>query len=296
MFGKFLKEPLTIFTIIAIGIFVVDGVRTGAQRIDSMEEADLNAVTTIVVNDAIVSILTEDFAWLEGRQPSDEETEQIIQEWLDQEIVFREALRQQMHLSDGKMRAHLIEKVRLLWAGAPDDPTEEMLLAFYLENIDQYYSETRISFDQVFFEQPPENAEQKLADLNAGETVVGDGYWLGDIMNDYAASILRSSFGGEFFLSLEQAPLNEWIGPLASPRGYHYVKVSSVRPPAPIAYASVRDLLMRDWVDATRFNSVSERTDAIREHFDVIYDSSGEVSSSVAALLASARNLREEGH
>ena len=297
MFDRLLKEPLAIFCVAAAGIFVVDAIRNGGETTESLAEADQNAVSTIIVNEAVVDILQEDFEWLEGREPNEEETEQIVQEWLNEEIVFREALRQNMHLSDGKMRAHLIEKVRLLWAGVPSTPSEEDLLAFYMDNIQEYYSETRVSFDQVFYSEQPENADELLERLRAGEDIEGERYWLGDNMSDYAASILRSSFGGEFFTALLEAPLETWMGPYQSPRGYHYVKVSGVQQPQPIAYEAVRDRLLQDWSDAMLFNRVAERTEQIRDEFDVVYDSSGEVSSSVEALLASARNLREEeGH
>lgn len=274
--GKLVREPLSAFVLIAVAVFALDAWRSGSLP---EEAADLGAprnapsLDRILVTDDLVADLQEDFAWLAGRQPTPQETDSIVDEWLEEEIVFREALSRQMHLSDGRVRASLIEKMRLLWAGVPEYPTEGEMLEYYVDHMTRYYSEVRVSFEQIFFERSPEQPEALLARLRAGEAVTGDPYWLGETLTDYAASILRTSFGGAFLNELLAAPLNQWTGPLPSPRGHHFVYVTSRQEPRPLAYEDVRERLVNDWVDARHFRQIEEQTERVRRRFSVVFES-----------------------
>jgi hypothetical protein len=270
---RLLREPLTVFLLIAAALFGLDAWRGDADlAARASGVAGDGSESEIVVTADIVAALEDDFAFLEGRPPTAEETERIVQAWLDEEIVFREALRQGMHWTDGKVRASLIEKVRVLWAGEPEQPTEEQLVEHYVQNMDRYYSEPRVTFRQVFYEQKPEQPERVLEQLRRGDRVAGDAFWLGEAITDYAESILRSSFGGEFYNQLAAAPLGQWIGPVASPRGHHYVLVTERRAPEPLAYANIRERLVRDWIEAQQLRHVAERTELVKGSFSIVFD------------------------
>lgn len=274
---KILTEPLSVFVLVAVAIFAYDAGFGGAEDggaqasgIASSSEADV-----VVIDDTIIAVLQENFAWLEGRQPTEEETRTLINHWVDEEILFREALAQRMHLSDGKMRAHLVEKVRMLWAGSPQTTDDADLLNFYMENMEEYYTEESISFTQVYFQVMPENAADILQRLRAGEEIEGDAYWLGNNLNSYSESILRTSFGGEFYEELLVAPPAEWIGPLESARGYHFARVTEVGEPELLPYQVVRERLDQDWADYQRRQNVSARTEDIKERFTIVMETNG---------------------
>ncbi len=272
--ARVLREPLTVFMLVAAGIFAFDAVVERDRSYSDQASASYATVLDepIVVTPPVVSALQEDFTWLHGRAPDQAETDLLVQRWIEDEVVFREGLSQQMHLTDAMVRAAVIDKVRLLWAGVPDSPTEAELLNFYLVNMDKYYAEPRVTFEQVFFNSEPENASMLLKRLKRGEQVQGNGYWLGDTMTDYARSILRSNFGGSFYKSLVTAPLDEWIGPLRSSRGHHYVRVSEIRQPEPYAYESIRDRVARDWHEYQRTSRITEQTLALMGNYDIVRD------------------------
>jgi len=273
------QEPLGIFTLVAIGIFVLDALRSGgAAYAVAMDAATPVAALTpatselgsIVVDDALVASLQEEYAWLEGSEPTPEITGQLVEEWISDELVFRHALLEQMHISDAKLREHLIEKVRLLWAGSAEPADDRALLAFYMENLGRYRAEPRVSFEQVFFEAVPEDPAALLATLNAGGTVEDDGYWMGDVMDHYAESILKTSFGGSFYNALQDAPLDTWTGPLASPRGTHFVKVTERLPSHPLAFADIHDRVASDYESQQLLDRVAAQTLALRDGFRIV--------------------------
>lgn len=273
---KVLKEPIAIFAIIAVGIFAYDAWFSGsgdrrAAAISSVP--DSRTGDTLVVTENMIENLEDNFRWLEGRAPSADEREELIERWIDEEVLFREALAQQMHMNDGKMRAHLVEKVRMLWAGSPAPDSEADLLDFYTDNMDEYYTEETVSFRQVYFQTLPEDAGAILSRIQEGEMVEGDSYWLGNNLNEYSESILRTSFGGEFYQELLAAPENQWVGPLESARGYHFVRVSAIGEPQLLSYGEVRDRLTSDWADAHRRSNVRQRTGDIRDRFSIVVES-----------------------
>jgi len=273
---KFLKEPLSIFVLVAVFIFAYDAWFGGDEEGISSVSAFGMPDNTLVVDDNIVALLQENFLWLEGRQPSDGETQRLLDLWIDEELLFREALAMQMHMNDGKMRAHLIEKVRMLWAGAPEPTDEADLLNFYMENMDEYYTERTASFSQVYFQELPADPESVLVRLQAGEVMAGDDYWLGNELNSYSESILRTSFGGAFFNELLEAPEGDWVGPLESARGFHYAKVTAIGEPALIAYRDIRDRISMDWADRQRRDAVRQRTEAVKKRFSIVMETGGD--------------------
>jgi len=273
---RLLTEPLSIFVVVAVTIFGYNAWSGGGDAVDAQASNMLSAGDDVVVIDeATVSMLQENFAWLEARQPTEAETQTLISQWIDEEVLFREALAQQMHLSDGKMRAHLVEKVRMLWAGSPEPVDEAELLDFYMDNMDSYYTEPTLSFSQVYFEELPADATDILATLRAGEVVEGEPFWLGKNLNSYSESILRSSFGGGFYEELKAAQVDQWIGPVESARGYHFARVSQKGEPELMPYQVVRDRLDQDWSAYHRRQNVSARTDTIKERFTIVMESNG---------------------
>ncbi len=274
---KLLREPIVLFALVAAGIFALDAWRGGgSEEAAAVAAAAQPALDTIVVDAALVQALQEEYAWLEGVPPGTDDTELLVQEWIDDELVFRYALREGLHLSDAKMREHLIEKVRLLWAGNAEPADDRTLLDYYMNNLDRYQAEPRISFVQSFFEQAPADPAAVLATLNGGGTVQDDGYWMGSVMDGYAESILRTSFGGAFFLALQDAPLDTWIGPLQSPRGTHFVKVTARSPAAPLAFADIHERVASDYADQQLLDRVAARTALLREEFTLQRSDAGE--------------------
>ncbi|MDO9478198.1 MAG: peptidylprolyl isomerase [Pseudohongiella sp.] len=285
--SKLIKEPLTLFFFIAALIFVVDMLGPDAQE-EVFESAPTGMASVnlsrIEIGEDLQSALTEEFTWLSGREPTAEEARQLVDEWLQDEMIFRHTLITGQHLNDGKVREHMIEKISLLWAGLPDDPTDAQMLQHYLDNIEYYYSEPKASFAQVFFNELPDDSQGMLERLNAGEQIAGDTYWLGSIIDGYAESVLRSNFGGEFYEAVVAAPRNSWIGPLTSPRGHHFVSVSDVTPSLPLKFEDIYMRVRQSWLDAEQRRMISEQVDLIRPQFEVILPAgSAPVATEVAA-------------
>lgn len=267
---RWLQEPFFLFLVIAAGIFLLD------QVVDRDADA-LGAVTVtapeerpIVVSADVVNQLREEYSWLYGREPDAAETDLLVEGWIADEVVFREGLSRQMHLTDTRVRSLIIDKLRLLWTGAAESPDEATLLAYYVHNIRRYYSEPRISFAQVFFASLPEEPAALLTALRAGEVVQGEEFWLGNRLEHYSESILRNSFGGAFYRAIASLPPGRWQGPVQSARGFHFVQVLQTEASRPLDYADVRSRVASDWAQSQRAAGIAEQTRLARGRHRIV--------------------------
>jgi len=186
MIVRLLRDPL--FTFIFLGALVFFLYLSFSN----------NSMTTIKLNNLTKDTLIDNFEKLTGRDASPADIANIEREYIEEEILFREAIANGMHLLDPEVRSQLIEEMRYRITGILPDPDEEQLIDFYLNNIDRYYSEPTITLEHIYFKHQPEEPELLLIQLNQGKTFLGDEFWRGNRMPDYGDSMLRGLFGQNF--------------------------------------------------------------------------------------------------
>jgi len=163
----------------------------------------------------------------------------------------------------------LIEKLRFALTDTVADPTDEELVNFYADNLSLYYSEPKLSFDQVFYAKPPADPVEVLGRLRSGGQVSGDPFWLGSHFEDYAQSMLRGVLGQRFIEGLHSAPVGEWFGPIESARGTHFVRMRMISPPVLMPYTQVKDQVEDDWFARKRESSVTAKIHKAEEKYDL---------------------------
>src|SRR5882724_10811761 len=179
---RVLADPLTHFVIVAAVLF-------GAYSLHRPEKPQ------IAVSLAIQQSLAKEYELLHGQPPDAHALAELLESHVADEVLFREALAQGMHLNDAKTRERLVEKLRFSLTDTVADPTAEELVNFYADNLSLYYSEPKLSFDQVFYAKPPADPAEVLGQLRAGAQLTGDTFWLGSHFEDYAQSMLRGVLG-----------------------------------------------------------------------------------------------------
>ena len=273
MLKRLRNEPAVVFMLLTAAIFALDAITPEPEQSAEMQPVALSAPATdlsvIEVPDSLVASLQEEFSWLQGRQPDAAETEMLVANWVQDEMIFRHALLQDLHRGDSKVREQLVQKISLLWAGLPAEPGQDEVLAYYMDNIDRYYSEPQVSFSQVFFEQSPQDTDDILQRLQSGERIAGDGFWTGDEINGYGESIMRTSFGGEFYTALLASPFERWVGPLRSARGFHFINLHAVTEPAPLAFADIYNRVRSDVIGSKQARRIEAQIELIETGFTV---------------------------
>ena len=253
---RVLADPFTHFIIVASALFFAYSL----HRPDKPH---------IAVSLAVQQSLSKEYELLHGQPPDAHALTELLDKHVADEVLFREALAQGLHLTDAKTRERLIEKLRFSLTDMVADPTPEELVNFYADNLPLYYSEPKLSFDQVFYTKLPADPVEVLGRLRSGEQLSGDPFWLGSHFEDYAQSMLRGVLGQRFVEGLHSAPVGEWFGPIESARGTHFVRMRGIAPSTLMPYTQVKDQVEQDWFARKRESSVQAKIHEAQEKYDI---------------------------
>lgn len=191
-------------------------------------DSDVIEVTPLIIEE-----LAQRREALVGRILTEVEREAVIESYVEEELLIREALRQGLDRGDVPIRTLLIGDARaeLLRSVGYEPPTPERdeLARFYAQSSERYHVPERVDFEQVAYSAgtEPSAPEEVLRALRAGADFTG----MGDALPTASAagvspSELSSAYGVDFSRTVFALELGEWHGPLASPVGIHFVRVS----------------------------------------------------------------------
>lgn len=236
MRARLLREPLFAFLVAGLALFLL--------------YAWLRQPDPIVLNQATRDALLEEFETLAGRPPAQADIKRIEREYVADELLFRAAIAEGVHLDNPGVRRQLIEAMRLRATGVAPDPSVEDLLDYYSDHLDRYHSEPAASFEHVYFVAAPADADAILQRLNRNESVAGDAFRHGRVFDRYGRSMVRGMFGEAFAAAVWSATPGRWIGPLESSQGWHFVRLSALQPAALRPFPEVSNQVENDWIAA----------------------------------------------
>lgn len=255
-----LSDPFTVFLIVSGAIFLLYWVVAGRKE-------------TIEVPLAVQKSLTEDYALMTGHEPDAEARQKLIDDYVGNELLFREAIERGMHMSDKATKQRLIDRVRFMISGAPPEPSEDELMGWYATHQDLYRAEPWISLRHVFFEKKPANADAVLGQLSSGQTVAGDEFWMGHDLSKYGISMLRGMFGQAFLDTVGKQPEGKWLGPIRSSRGWHFVEVTERGKDRLLPYTDARDQVRQDYLASETGAAVNNEIARLKQGYAVHVES-----------------------
>jgi peptidyl-prolyl cis-trans isomerase C len=260
MLARLVREPLLHFLVAGAAVFVAYAMLEPLRS----EPVRLAAATR--------AALIADFEAIAGTTADAEDVARIERDYVTDELLYRDALAAELHLSDGAVRRRLIEQMRLRITDELPEPGDEDLVNFYAENLRLYETEPAASFEQVFFSARPRNPEALAARLRAGGEVPGEPPRYGAQFARYGISMLRGLFGQDFVTALWQAPLGEWSDPIRSTQGWHFVRPIERLPSQPLPFAAVRDQVAADFSAARARDAVDRRRGELERRYEVVIE------------------------
>ena len=262
---KLLREPLLHFMFIGAAIYLLYGVFA-----ESLPEADDK---TIVVTAGEIEWMQTAWQKRWNRPPTAEEFDGLIQQYIRETVLYREALTMGLNQHDQVIRRRLAQKLEFLAKDlvALTPPTEDELQTYFDEHRDRYQQPTRYTFTQVFID-PDKRGDTTLDDAEAIKTnliaqgdaiddpgALGDDFMLQNYYPEKEPVEIQKLFGSGFAESLIELSPGKWHGPVLSGYGVHLVYVSNIsEPPAPV-FAEVRERVVQDWT--------TDRSEELNEQF-----------------------------
>ncbi len=213
--STWIKDPLLLFLAAGAVLFAVFSL----LRVD-------DGSTPVTLSDASLALMFQDYEVLTGKAPDAEMREAIVRDYYRREILYREGLRQEVVRDSVELRKAVIKEMQQRVSGELDEPSPADLVDFYTQNIDRYYREASITFEQYFLTEAPDDPEALLAAIAAGEAPPSDRASSGLQFPAYGESMIRGLFGADALAFLQGAPLSRWVGPLETLEGWHYFRVA----------------------------------------------------------------------
>lgn len=261
---RLFKEPLFLFLLLGAGLFALGVVRDGQEQRTII--VDRAALLSHIENQTGRYDRTAAESRLQAMTPA--ARNQLINDYIREEALHREALARGFVQEDYVIRRRLVQKVEFLAEAAAREieaPLESDLLAYFEANKSRYSQPPRLTFTHVYLRDAESGeAALLLAALNresvpateAGQYGDRFAYFLNYVDRDQA--FVASHFGDDMASRLFAADVGDvWVGPFESPHGAHLVRVmkktaattptfTTIRQSVEIEYMAEQQRLARD--------------------------------------------------
>ncbi|MXY23002.1 MAG: peptidyl-prolyl cis-trans isomerase [Acidobacteria bacterium] len=266
-----MRDPLLLtFLLLGAAVFAVD-----YWLGDRADERPVVEVTADQVEQLRVRWMAQ---W--GRAPNPEELQGLVDEAVDEEILYREAQRLGLGRDDAIVRRRLAQKLTFLLEDAGDAvaPTEEEIAEYFARESERYRRPARTSFDHVFLSgdrrtDAARDARALLdpvrADGNDGWERLGDPFMLARSYVERSDQEIAGLFGTDFAQAVADLPTGDWKGPVVSTYGVHLVRVNGRTAARAPALAELRDRVVADLRQERRRERSLAGYEELRESYEV---------------------------
>ncbi len=268
---RWLRDPLLLaFVLLGAAVFAVD-YWVG----DRADERPVVEVTPDQVEQLRARWTAQ---W--GRPPNPTELRELVDEAVEEEILYREAQRLGLGRDDAIVRRRLAQKLTFLLEDAGDagPPSEDEIAEYYAREAERYRRPARTSFDHVFLsgDRRADAGRDAVALLDqvggdGGDDWerLGDPFMLARSYADRTDQEIAGLFGAEFAHAVSELPPGDWQGPVASTYGEHLVRVNGRTASRAPALAEVRDRVVADLRQERRRDRSQAGYRALRESYEV---------------------------
>ena len=233
--SRFWREPLVHFLLIGAVLFgLYSFMQSGRPATASSREIRLSLDEI-----AQLSLLFQS-QW--RRPPSPQELQRMVENKVEQEILYREALAMGLDKNDEIVKRRMAQKMQFLAedVAAAREPTAAELKSWFEKNSTKFAQPPRLSLRHLYFSpdrrgnRARDDAQEALAKL-AGQPVdakiagsLADPFMSQDYYRDRAPDYLAKEFGPQFALAVAKLAPGSWQGPIKSGFGWHLVFVDTV--------------------------------------------------------------------
>jgi peptidyl-prolyl cis-trans isomerase C len=255
-FRRWLREPLLRFLLLGLVIL-------GMDRLLTVNDGSDPDAMRIVVSTGRQAALAQAFKAEHGRAPQPQELQALLDRWIDEQVLYREALALGLDRRDVIVQRQLTQKMRFLIEddGLLPEPDAGELQAWLEQHPERYGRAPTVSFEQVFLsrgrhgERLAQEAERIAGQLQQAPQAfvgLGDPFLVGQVVSQADAARLRRDFGPGFAEALARQPAGQWSPPVPSAFGLHLVRVTAREAFRPALLAEVAAQVERDWRLAQR--------------------------------------------
>ena len=146
-----MKRKISIFFLIGITLYLID---IGLNSYNDKE---------IYISDQEIISLVNAWKSQVGRNPNEDEITRIINNLVEEEILYREALILGLDKEDRIIKRRLAQKISFLkQESISRKPTNNEILEFFSKNKNKYFIDSKYNFKHYFFSSENNSKERSL--------------------------------------------------------------------------------------------------------------------------------------
>lgn len=273
-FKKIVTEPFIQFLILGGLLFLLVSY---IQRTKEM------ASRQITVDGDRVGLMLVNYKSQTGSLPTKQQLDAMIDNYIKEEISYREAKNMGLDKDDEIIRRRLSQKFDFMQTDLTETapPTEEQLKQFYTNNPAMFQKESTVSFSHVYFSTDKSNdsmAKQRALVVlkQLQQTTLqrapekGDRFALQYDYTDQAALDIQQNFGNKQLLDeLFKARVNTWVGPVQSGYGWHLIFISKRDSTAAMPFAFIKEEVKTACLEAAKTAENKKIFDRLSEKYSI---------------------------
>ena len=207
---------------------------------------------------------------------STRQAQEVDERAIEDEVLYREALRLGLDRGDNVVRQHLVQKTLLYaedMAGATRTPTTEDLRAYYASTRDRWTTGASCHFLHVFAPRHDEAIAlaASLRDDDATPPAVGEAFPSSRDVSSREDSV-AAVYGEAFADAVFAQPVGAWGEPVESKFGWHRVKVLARDTGRPASFDEVRSAIALEWAVDRRHKAIAAFLTRAFARYDVRID------------------------
>ena len=254
------RDPLLHFVVLAALLFVANYFWSANRK------------EPITVDRQTVEFLITQREDLLLRKLMPEEAREVIDTYVEEEILYREAYKRGLDKVDARARRDMIRRMRDLLGGDDDVPNEDQLRAYFSANAERYARPARISLDHVFYDDRADMPDGTLEALQSGANPEGLGPtldWYGVTTPLFSNRELGGLFGPDAARRILAIDDTAWHGPFDFSRGVVLVRIADRQPAAGVSFEDVRQYVLEDWLNAMSRSAIEDEVRRLVGEYDV---------------------------
>jgi peptidyl-prolyl cis-trans isomerase C len=273
----YLHEPLLHFLLIGIVLFALHGyMNRGRIGVDSSKRIALS------LDDLRTMETYFESQW--HRQPTPQEFQAMVEEKVQEEVLYREGLAMGLDKDDTIVKRRMAQKMQFLAedVAAAHEPSTTELKSWFDKNKEKFALPSRYSFRHLYFspDKRGQGAQQdaaKMLAIIAAQSEdsklansLGDRFMFQDYYGDRAPSAIAREFGPPFAVALEKLKPGSWQGPIESGYGWHLVFVDTVIPGRIPAFEEIESDVKTAWLGEQKARAWQKAYAEMRAKYTVL--------------------------
>lgn len=292
---RLLSEPLLHFVLIGAALFGLYAlVPGGPPATPAAKEIRLSLPE---LNQLIVLFQAQ---W--KRPPTPQELQQLVENKVQQEVLYREALAMGLDKDDEIVKRRMAQKMQFLAedVAAAREPSRDELQRWFESRPALFAQPPRLGLRHLYFSTDRRGARARDDALAALARLAGqpqdtalaaslaDPFMFQDHYRDRTPEFLAKEFGPGFARAVSTLAPGAWSGPVQSGFGWHLVYVDTVVPGRVPAFEEIEAEVQQAWLAEQKAQASSKAYQDLRAKYRVLLPVPKDEAAAAAGPAASA--------